>query len=61
MPMMNRIIWGVCLLGLSAFLLAGCASDDEHLVGRRDPAAEGAAAVPGAATPAPNSHSAGWW
>ena len=33
----------------------------ELLTGRRDSAAEGAAEVPGAATPAPNAHSGGWW
>ena len=60
-PTMNRIVLGACLLAASAFLLAGCASDDDHLTGRRDPAAEGAPDVPGAATPAPNAHSGGWW
>ena len=43
------------------FQLNGCASDDDALTGRRDPAAEGAPDVPGAATPAPNARSGGWW
>lgn len=60
-PMLKRMVAGVCLLVASALLLSGCASDDDALTGRRDPAAAGAAEVPGAATPAPNAHSGGWW
>lgn len=56
----NRFSVGtLCALGV--FLLAGCASNDDNVIGKRDPAAEGAPAVPGAATPAPNAHSGGWW
>ncbi len=50
-----------CLILVAVLTLGGCASDDDALTGRRDPAAEGAAEVPGAATPAPNAHSGGWW
>lgn len=57
----NRFAIGACLGATTLFLLAGCASDDDNLIGRRDPAAEGAPEVPGAATPAPNAHSGGWW
>ncbi len=57
----NRFVLGACLCAATLFLLAGCASDDDGITGKQDPAAEGAAAVPGAATPAPNAHSAGWW
>ena len=50
----------LCLGAALLFLGAGCASDDD-IAPRKDPAAEGAPDVPGAATPAPNAHSAGWW
>ena len=55
----SQIIY--CLAVAVVLVLGGCASDDDNLTGRRDPAAEGAAEVPGAATPAPNAHSGGWW
>lgn len=57
----HRLLLTACFCAATVFLLAGCATDDDSLTGRRDPAAEGAAEVPGAATPAPNAHSAGWW
>lgn len=60
-PITRGFVLSACLLAVGALLLAGCASDDDNLTGRRDPAAEGAPDVPGAATPAPNAHSAGWW
>ncbi len=61
---MLKHVFKYLLFALSAaalLLLNGCASDDDNLTGRRDPAADGAAEVPGAATPAPNAHSGGWW
>ncbi|MGI8433047.1 MAG: hypothetical protein ACR2MW_12250 [Chthoniobacterales bacterium] len=58
---MNRNLLCLCLLAAGLFLVPGCATDDDNLTGRRDPGAEGAAAVPGAATPAPNARSGGWW
>lgn len=57
----KRLVLVTCLGVATIFLLDGCATDDDGITGKRDPAAEGAAEVPGAATPAPNAHSGGWW
>jgi hypothetical protein len=56
-----KLLLSSCLVAALLFLLPGCVSDDEALAPRQDPAADGAAPVPGAATPAPNAHSGGWW
>ncbi len=57
----SRFALGASLGAVTLFLFSGCASEDDGIIGKRDPAAEGAAEVPGAATPAPNAHSGGWW
>jgi hypothetical protein len=54
---MNRLLLCACLLLTAFFFFASCASDDDQITGRRDPAAEDAVPVPGAATPAPNVRS----
>ena len=56
-----KLLLSSCLVAMLLLWLPGCASDDDDLAPRQDPAADGAAAVPGAATPAPNAHSGGWW
>jgi hypothetical protein len=59
---MSNLVRGSSLLALCslvavALFLSGCATD---IAGPPDSGA-GAAYVPGAATPAPNANSAGWW
>ncbi|MBA3963471.1 MAG: hypothetical protein H0X40_16425 [Chthoniobacterales bacterium] len=58
---MRGIVTGISLFAGFTLLVTGCAADDPSINGRQDPAAAGRAEVPGAATPAPNAHSGGWW
>jgi hypothetical protein len=56
-PMLRSSLLALCALFAIGLLLGGCATD---IAGPPDSNA-GAAEVPGAATPAPNANSAGWW
>jgi hypothetical protein len=57
-----RLLAFLGLFAATLLFVTGCSTDEnDSITGQRDPAAEGAPDVPGAATPAPNAHSAGWW
>ncbi|HEY1768846.1 MAG TPA: hypothetical protein VGG02_01145 [Chthoniobacterales bacterium] len=52
----KRLLAGAVIFSIAFGLLAACESDDDPLSGRKDPAADGAAEVPGSATPIPHSN-----
>ncbi|MEO6871599.1 MAG: hypothetical protein ABI233_05200 [Chthoniobacterales bacterium] len=58
-PLLRSSLPALCILFGVALFLTGCANSD--IAGPPNPAAAGDADVPGAAAPAPNANSAGWW
>jgi hypothetical protein len=58
--MMNRLAIAACLSIASLLVLTGCAMNDDPFPVHPAAAADSDAPVAGAATPAPESSSAGW-